>query len=182
MKTRIFVAVAAVAFTLSSCNTSAKNKTENNKQETAQTKKENKMKTIEMNETMFKEKVMDYATAGDAWNFKGDKPAIIDFYATWCGPCKATAPILEEIAQEYDGKIDVYKVDVDKNQELSALFNIRSIAAVRTKGRQANHVGRCAPQSRTRTNDKRNSFEVRKHTKDVWTTTAYTRCTTSFAQ
>ena len=126
MKTRIFIAVAAVAFTLSSCNTSAKNKTENNKQATAQTKKENKMKTIEMNEA----KVMDYATAGDAWNFKGDKPAIIDFYATWCGPCKATAPILEEIAQEYDGKIDVYKVDVDKNQELSALFNIRSIPSL----------------------------------------------------
>lgn len=130
MKKRIFVAVAAVAFTLSSCNTSAKNKTENNKQATAQTKKENNMKTIEMNEAMFKEKVMDYATAGDVWNFKGDKPAIIDFYATWCGPCKATAPILEEIAQEYDGKIDVYKVDVDKNQELSALFNIRSIPSL----------------------------------------------------
>ena len=88
------------------------------------------MKVIELNEAMFREKIMDYKTAGDTWKFKGDKPAIVDFYATWCGPCKATAPILEEIAQEYDGKIDVYKIDVDKSEELSALFNIRSIPSL----------------------------------------------------
>lgn len=130
MKINMFVAVATLAFTLSSCNTSAKSKPENKKQTTAQTKKDNKMKTIEMNETMFNEKVMDLGAATNAWNFKGDKPAIIDFYATWCGPCKATAPILEELAQEYDGKIDIYKVDVDKNEKLSAIFNIRSIPSL----------------------------------------------------
>lgn len=107
-----------------------KNKVDNNQTNTVKTKKGTNMKVIEMNEAMFREKIMDYKTAGDTWKFKGDKPAIVDFYATWCGPCKATAPILEEIAQEYDGKIDVYKIDVDKSEELSALFNIRSIPSL----------------------------------------------------
>ena len=67
---------------------------------------------------------MDFKSNPKTWNFKGDKPAIIDFYATWCGPCKATAPILEEIAGDYAGQIDVYKVDVDKQRELASLFGI----------------------------------------------------------
>ncbi len=76
------------------------------------------------------EKVMDFKSNPKTWNFKGDKPAIIDFYATWCGPCKATAPILEEIAGDYAGQIDVYKVDVDKQRELANLFGIRSIPSI----------------------------------------------------
>lgn len=130
MKKNIFVLAAAAVFTLGSCNTTAKNKVDNNKTNTLKTKKGTNMKVTEMNEAMFREKIMDYKNAGDTWKFKGDKPAIVDFYATWCGPCKATAPILEEIAQEYDGKIDVYKIDVDKSEELSALFNIRSIPSL----------------------------------------------------
>lgn len=84
------------------------------------------MKTIQLTKEGFKKKVMDYENNKE-WNFIGDKPAIIDFYATWCGPCKATAPILEEIACDYEDKIDVYKVDVDQEQELAALFGVRSI-------------------------------------------------------
>ena len=61
------------------------------------------------------------------WKFLGDKPCIVDFYASWCGPCKMIAPILEELAKEYDGKIDIYKVDTEKEQELAAVFGIRSI-------------------------------------------------------
>ena len=127
MKKNIFVLAAAAVFTLGSCNTTAKNKVDNNKTNTLKTKKGTNMKVIEMNEAMFKEKVMDYATAGDAWNFKGDKPAIIDFYAKWCGPCKGMAPHLDQIAEEFEGKLDVYKVDVDQEVELTEVFGVRSM-------------------------------------------------------
>ena len=64
------------------------------------------------------------------WKFEGEKPCIIDFYADWCGPCKMVAPILEELASEYDGKIDVFKIDTEKEQELAAVFGVRSIPSL----------------------------------------------------
>lgn len=81
----------------------------------------------EMNAEMFRQRVTDYVSTPNEWNFKGDKPAIIDFYATWCGPCKMMSPIVDEMAEKYSGKIDVYKVDIDRQEELAALFGIRSI-------------------------------------------------------
>lgn len=77
----------------------------------------------------FLEKVFDYEN-NDQWAFKGKKPAIIDFYADWCGPCKAVSPILEELDKEYQGLIDFYKIDTDQEQELAAMFGIRSIPTV----------------------------------------------------
>jgi thioredoxin len=62
--------------------------------------------------------------------FLGDKPAIVDFTATWCGPCQRIAPILDELTTEYDGKIVIYKVDIDKNRELAKAFKVSSIPAV----------------------------------------------------
>lgn len=73
------------------------------------------MKAKEITNEYFLTHVFDYQNNTDNWQFKGDRPAVIDFYATWCGPCKAMAPHLERIAEEYDGKIDVYKVDVDQD-------------------------------------------------------------------
>ncbi|MEX6626787.1 thioredoxin [Tenacibaculum salmonis] len=64
------------------------------------------------------------------WKFEGDKPVLIDFYADWCGPCKALAPILEELSKEYEGKIDIYKIDTEAEQELAAAFDIRSIPSM----------------------------------------------------
>ena len=70
---------------------------------------------------------MDYESNPTEWKYKGDKPAIIDFYASWCGPCKMLAPVLDELSQEYDGKVYIYKVDTEVEEELSQAFGIRSI-------------------------------------------------------
>ena len=77
----------------------------------------------------FKEKVFDFE-AEKEWNFKGDKPCIIDFYADWCGPCKMVVPVLEELSKEYDGKVDIYKIDTEKERELSTMFGVQSIPSI----------------------------------------------------
>lgn len=77
----------------------------------------------------FREKVFDYENNKD-WKFAGELPCIIDFYADWCGPCKMVAPILDDLAREYEGKINIYKVDTEKEQELAAMFGIRSIPSL----------------------------------------------------
>lgn len=87
------------------------------------------MPTINLTTEMFKKDVFDYTTEKE-WNFKGELPAIIDFYADWCGPCKMVAPILEELSEEYKDKIIIYKVDTEAEQELSAAFQIRSIPSM----------------------------------------------------
>ena len=71
--------------------------------------------------------MVDYEGNPTVWKFLGEKPAIIDFYASWCGPCKRVAPILDELAAEYGDKIDIYKIDTEQEQELAAAFGIRSI-------------------------------------------------------
>ncbi|MFY0688294.1 MAG: thioredoxin [Cyclobacteriaceae bacterium] len=83
------------------------------------------MATVQLTTEKFKEEVFDY-TQSQEWAFKGEKPAIIDFYADWCGPCKMVAPILEELSNEYPD-VTIYKVDTEVEQELAAVFNIRSI-------------------------------------------------------
>ena len=77
----------------------------------------------------FQEKVFNYEVNKE-WKFEGDLPCIIDFYADWCGPCKMVAPVLEELSKEYDGKINIYKVDTEVEQELAAAFGIRSIPSL----------------------------------------------------
>ncbi len=75
----------------------------------------------------FLEKVYNYEKNPTEWKFQSNRPCVIDFYATWCGPCKAMAPLLEEMSKTYAGKVDFYKIDVDAERELSAAFGIRSI-------------------------------------------------------
>jgi thioredoxin len=77
----------------------------------------------------FLTKVFDYENNKD-WKFQGELPCLIDFYADWCGPCKMVAPILEELATEYQGKINIYKVDTEEEQELAGVFGIRSIPSL----------------------------------------------------
>jgi len=77
----------------------------------------------------FMEKVYDFESNQD-WKYEGNLPCIIDFYADWCAPCRMVAPILEDLAREYDGKITVYKIDTEKEQELASMFGIRSIPSL----------------------------------------------------
>jgi thioredoxin len=77
----------------------------------------------------FLEKVFNYEE-NQEWKFEGKLPCIIDFYADWCGPCKMVAPILEELATEYEGKINIYKVNTENEQELAGAFGIRSIPSM----------------------------------------------------
>jgi len=87
------------------------------------------MATIQLTTQGFKEKVFNYETEQD-WKFNGELPAIIDFYADWCGPCKMVAPVLEELSKEYEGRLIIYKVNTDVEQELSAVFGIQSIPTI----------------------------------------------------
>lgn len=116
--------VAVYAFTADKKVQQETKKVTNNKIE------KKKMGTIHLTKDDFLKKVMDYETNPKEWKYLGDKPAIIDFYADWCGPCKMVAPILEELAEEYADDIYIYKVDTEKEQELSVAFGIRSIPSL----------------------------------------------------
>ena len=87
------------------------------------------MATIKLTADKFKTDIFDYTTHKEL-SYAGKRPAIIDFYADWCGPCKMVSPILEELSDDYAGKIDIYKVDTEVEQELSAVFGIRSIPSI----------------------------------------------------
>ncbi|MDD4703849.1 MAG: thioredoxin [Bacteroidales bacterium] len=126
----IFLMLATIV--LISCGNNAKEeKTDIEIQENyTVTKKESKMNTIKLTKTEFLSKVMNYEQNPQEWVYLGDKPCVIDFYADWCGPCKMVAPILEELAKEYDGEIYIYKIDTEKEQELAQVFGIRSIPSL----------------------------------------------------
>lgn len=90
-------------------------------------KDEHGMATIHLTTQEFKQLVYNYEENPKEFKYNGTLPAIVDFYATWCGPCKALGPVLEDLAEEYNGKAVIYKVDVDQNEELAQLFGIRSV-------------------------------------------------------
>lgn len=90
-------------------------------------KSDNELATKYLSTEDFKKKIMNYDEHPQEWVFEGNRPAIIDFYATWCGPCKMTAPIIERLARKYKGQIDFYNVDIDQERELAQIFGIRSI-------------------------------------------------------
>lgn len=82
------------------------------------------MATVHLTKSEFEKRV---AKLNGDWQFLGDKPALVDFYASWCRPCQMLSPIVDEMAEEYADKVDIYKVNVDDEQELAAIFNVRSI-------------------------------------------------------
>ena len=90
----------------------------------------NMVKPEQLTTVAFKEKVYNYTANPEGWVYEGKLPCIVDFYADWCKPCKLIAPIMEELANEYKGKILIYKVNTDQQRELSSVFGIRSIPSV----------------------------------------------------
>ena len=121
------ILITALMFiSMTACgNTQNSNNKQSNKVQTV-----NKMKPVKLTTADFLNKVANYETNPNEWKYLGDKPAIVDFYADWCGPCKMIAPILEELQAEYGDSIQVYKVDTEAEQELAAAFGIRSIPSL----------------------------------------------------
>ncbi len=109
--------------------TSDKKTDENVVAKSVKTDTKSEKKAIHLTAAEFKTKVFNYEKNKE-WKYEGDKPCIIDFYADWCGPCKRVAPILEDLAKEYDGKIIVYKINTEKERELASAFGIRSIPSL----------------------------------------------------
>lgn len=87
-------------------------------------------KVIFLTTAEFKKKVIDFEKHPNEWVFEGKKPAIIDFFATWCGPCRRMSPTVDKIAKDYAGKIDVYKIDIDKEKQLAMVFGIQSVPTI----------------------------------------------------
>ena len=85
------------------------------------------MATINLTKGGFLRRVADFENSPNEWKFLGNKPALIDFFALWCGPCKMLSPVLDELAEEYEGTIDIYKVNIDDEEELAEIFGIRSV-------------------------------------------------------
>lgn len=125
MRKLLFVVMAVLAVTTACGSNAGTDSSKSEKQESMETKETTKV--VHLTKDEFLQKVYNYEKNPNEWKYEGDKPAIVDFYATWCGPCKMLAPILEELAKEYDGQIVVYKIDTEKEPELSAAFGIRSI-------------------------------------------------------
>jgi len=126
-KKKIFFAGVFLALSITAC---AGNIEENKSKEINQSKEVKKMGTIHLTKAEFLSKVANYEANPTEWKYLGDKPCIIDFYAAWCGPCKTVAPILEDLAKEYEGQIYIYKIDTEAEQELAAAFGIRSIPTI----------------------------------------------------
>lgn len=123
-----------IAITATACN-NANSGNDNNPNESKTTAVSNPSgddsegKPEYLTKETFKEKIWDYETNSEEWVYEGTEPAIIDFYADWCKPCKMVAPILDEISKEYEGKVKVYKIDTQVQKELAAVFQVTSIPA-----------------------------------------------------
>ncbi|RLD91620.1 MAG: thioredoxin [Bacteroidetes bacterium] len=132
MKNLSILIVLFFAANLMACSNSKGSEKEHNQAKTEVSKDNNTTNAAPEHLTYdtFLKKVWNFETNPQEWVYEGDVPCVIDFYATWCGPCKRVAPIMEELAKKYDGKIKVYKIDVDQEKQLASVFRVRSIPSV----------------------------------------------------
>lgn len=130
MRKLLLASLITIAF-LTSCGSSDNGKKEEKPQNVTVTEskvEESFVKVLDYKN--FIKNVWDLEQNSDEFVFKGERPCVIDFFATWCGPCKRVAPIIEKLAKEYNGKVDFYKVDTDLNQKLAMILQIRNIPTV----------------------------------------------------
>lgn len=121
-----------IAFSSTACNNTTGDEKQTVKAEAATTMSSDEKSSISpefLTAATFKSKIWNYEKNPQEWIYEGSEPAIIDFYADWCKPCKMVAPVLEEIAQDYEGKVKVYKIDTMVEKELAAVFQVSSIPA-----------------------------------------------------
>lgn len=137
---KVVLGIAAAAFLTLSCSNGSATSLETSEKgssdvvtASAKSSGDNQIKgvgkPVHLTKQDFLEKVMNYEKNQSEWVYEGDLPALIDFYADWCGPCRTAAPILEEISKEYAGKVTIYKIDTQVEQELAAVFGISGIPA-----------------------------------------------------
>jgi len=124
---RKIIYAGLMLITLSACGQTKKETKTESKNQSKETKT---MGTIHLTKAEFLSKVVNFEKNPTEWKYLGDKPCIIDFYASWCGPCKTIAPILEDLAKEYDGQIYIYKINTEEEQDLAAAFGIQSIPTI----------------------------------------------------
>jgi len=129
-----YLLILTLGFLLISGSCNNQNSSQNGKDEVSQTSVENvpdnDIKPEYLTAETFKEKVWDYEKNPEQWVYNGELPCIIDFYADWCKPCKKVAPIMDDLADYYDGKVLIYKVNTDDQRELATVFQVRSIPSV----------------------------------------------------
>ncbi len=132
-KIGILIFAVIINLGINACNSNAAEKSsakENTDKSAIEASSNSVGEVVYLNEESFRNLVWNYNENPQEWVYKGELPAVIDFYADWCGPCKRVAPIMDKLAKDYNGKVIIYKVDTDANRELSAVFGIRSIPSV----------------------------------------------------
>ena len=140
MRKILYLILATLAISISGCNSDEKKETSQSDLQADKISGENNNPDavndeVDIHPTYlstadFKQKIWDYESNPSQWAYQGDLPCVIDFYADWCKPCKKIAPIMDELADHYDGKVRIYKVNTDKERELSSIFGIKSIPSI----------------------------------------------------
>jgi thioredoxin len=129
MRKQYLIITAGVLLLIAACSSSSAELREKGSSSTelSETKAGEEHGTIMLTKAEFLTRVFNYEKNPNEWVYEGDRPALIDFYADWCAPCRITSPILEELAKEYGDRIDIYKINTDKEQELAMVFGIQGI-------------------------------------------------------